>query len=75
MEGFGKPIYTSPLGVEFRVRESTKSVFTYHPRTEEWVYLCTMKSWPDVAKRFGLRAVKKREKAKVKPSEKETGQS
>lgn len=71
MEGFGKPIYTSPLGVEFRVRASTSSVFTHHPRTEEWVYLCTLKSWPDVAKRFGLRPVKKGEKAKVKTNGKE----
>lgn len=75
MEGFGEPIYTSPLGVEFRVRESTSSVFTHHPRTGEWVYLCTLKSWPEVAKKFGLRAVKKGQRAKVKPTEKETGET
>jgi len=75
MEGFGKPIYTSPLGVEFRVRESTSSVFTHHPRTEEWIYLCSTKSWPVVAERFGLRIVKKGEEAKVKPNEKEDGET
>lgn len=64
MEDFGKPIHTTKEGVEFRIRKSTGSVFTHHPRTEEWVYLCKLQSWPDVAKKFGLRVVAKSKKKK-----------
>lgn len=64
MEGFEEPIYTTPLGVEFRVRESTESVFTHHPRTHEWIYLCELEAWPEVAKKFGVRTVTKSKKKK-----------
>lgn len=66
MEDFGEPIHTTKDGVEFRIRKSTGSVFTHHPRTEEWVYLCPLQTWPEVAKRFGLRVVAKKKK-KAKP--------
>jgi len=69
MEDFGEPIYTDKQGVEFRIRKSTGSVFTYHPRTEEYVYLCTLQLWPEVAKRFGLRVVRKEKKPTEKKDE------
>ncbi len=75
MEEFGEPIYTSPLGVEFRIRESTGSVYTYHPRTEEWVNLCTLERWPDVAKRFGLRVIKKGKKEELAAVEQDPNES
>lgn len=67
LEGFSEPIYTDSDGMQFLIRSATKSVFTYHPATEELVYLCGIASWPDVAKRFGLEV---RKKVKRTPSPK-----
>jgi hypothetical protein len=66
MEDFSEPLYTTEDGLQFRLRKSTQSIFTYRPATDEWVYLCTIDTWPDIAKKFGLRVIKKRRKSKSK---------
>jgi len=60
MKDFSEPLYTTPDGLEFRLRGSTQSIFTHRPATDEWVYLCKLETWPDIAKKFGLRVIKKR---------------
>ena len=67
MEGFSDPIYTDAKGMQFLIRQSTKSVFTYRPTTEELVFLCGLASWPTVAKRFGLEVRKKNKAPSPKP--------
>ncbi len=59
LEDFSEPIYTDANGMQFLIRKSTKSVFTYRPATEELVFLCGLATWPAVAKRFGLEVRKK----------------
>lgn len=62
MEDFSEPLYTTDDGVEFRLRKSTQSIFTHRPNTDEWIYLCSVENWPEIAKRFGLRVIKKKKK-------------
>jgi hypothetical protein len=57
LDDFGEPIYTDESGMQFRVRQSDSSVYTYRPKTNELVFVCTVKQWPKVAKKFGLKLV------------------
>ena len=60
LDDFGEPMYVTPEGVEYRIRKSTRNVFTYRPPSEQWLYICSEASWPDVAATLGLRVRRKK---------------
>ena len=57
MDDFEETFYTDPDGVQFRVRRSDNTIFTYRPNTEELILLCSIEDWQGLAERMGLQLV------------------
>lgn len=52
---FTHSIYTDESGVQFRIRKSDQTVYTYRPSTKELVALCSVADWPKMIVRLGLK--------------------
>ncbi len=54
-----KLLYTTPKGVEFRLRPDTGSVFRINPKKGSLRFYCKGDEWKEYASRLGLRVTGK----------------